>query len=343
MSIALSGNRSVRELTELADKVAKVQLERRPGVGEVLIVGGQERAINVWLDADRLAAYGIPVTAVRDALVRQNADLPGGNVTTDVQERVLRTMGRVQTPADFANIVITNRGGVPLRIRDIGRAEDGTKEQRSLARLERQADRDPRGPPAVRREHGRGHRGHQGSDAARAGAAARATSSSTSSATSRATSTTPLHEINIHLVLGSILACLVVLLFMRSWRSTIIAGVAIPASVISTFGDDVGARLHAQQRDHARAGADGRHRHRRCDRRAREHLPLRGREEDGRFAAAQGGDRGDRAAGHGDDAQPGGHLRPGLVHVEHLRALPLPVRHHGGGRHPGQPARVASR
>ena len=85
----------MRELTELADKVAKVQLERRPGVGEVRIVGGQERAISVWVDADRLAAYGIPVTAVRDALVRQNADMPGGNVTTDVQERVLRTMGRV--------------------------------------------------------------------------------------------------------------------------------------------------------------------------------------------------------------------------------------------------------
>ena len=125
----------MRELTELADKVAKVQFERRPGVGEVLIVGGQERAISVWLDANRLAAYGIPVSAVRDALVRQNADLPGGNVTTDVQERVLRTMGRVQTPADFANIVITNRGGVPLRISDVGRVEDGTKEQRSLARL----------------------------------------------------------------------------------------------------------------------------------------------------------------------------------------------------------------
>jgi HAE1 family hydrophobic/amphiphilic exporter-1 len=235
MSIALSGNRSVRELTELADKVAKVQLERRPGVGEVLIVGGQERAISVWLDANRLAAYGIPVSAVRDALVRQNADLPGGNVTTDVQERVLRTMGRVTTPADFADIVVTNRGGVPLRISDIGRVEDGTKEQRSLARLD--------GKPTVIMDVRR-----------QSGANTVAVIEGIKEVMPRVQAQLPgdvkldvirdqstyiynaLHEINTHLVLGSVLACLVVMLFMRSWRSTIIAGIAIPASVISTFG-----------------------------------------------------------------------------------------------------------
>ena len=69
-----------------------------------------------------------------------------------------------------------------------------------------------------------------------------------------------LHEIKVHLVLGSILACLVVLLFMRNWRATIIAAVAIPASVISVLRHDEGARFHAQQRDDARAGVDGRHR-----------------------------------------------------------------------------------
>ncbi len=235
LSIALSGNRSIRELTELADKVAKVQLERRPGVGEVLIVGGQERAISVWLDANRLAAYGIPVAAVRDALVRQNADLPGGNVTTDVQERTLRTMGRVQTPADFANIVVQNRGGVPLRISDVGRVEDGTKEQRSLARLD--------GRPTVIMEIRR-----------QSGANTVAVIEGIKEVMPRVQEQLPadvkldvildqsryiynaLHEINIHLVLGSILACLVVMLFMRSWRSTVIAGIAIPASVISTFG-----------------------------------------------------------------------------------------------------------
>ncbi len=77
----VSGDRSLRELTEFADKIVKVQLERSAGVGEVRVVGGLDRAINVWIDADRLAAYQIPITAVRDAIQRQNADIPGGNVT----------------------------------------------------------------------------------------------------------------------------------------------------------------------------------------------------------------------------------------------------------------------
>jgi HAE1 family hydrophobic/amphiphilic exporter-1 len=81
MTLAMSGDRPVRELTEMADKVVRVQLERAEGVGEVEVSGGLARAINIWVDADRLAAYRLPITAVRDAMVRQNANIPGGNVT----------------------------------------------------------------------------------------------------------------------------------------------------------------------------------------------------------------------------------------------------------------------
>jgi hydrophobic/amphiphilic exporter-1 (mainly G- bacteria), HAE1 family len=96
MSIALSADRSIRELTEVADKLVRVQLERSSGVGEVRIVGGQERAIKIWLSADRLAAYGLPVTAVRDAIAQQNTNIPAGNVTGRQEERTLRTMGRFE-------------------------------------------------------------------------------------------------------------------------------------------------------------------------------------------------------------------------------------------------------
>ncbi len=86
MLLAVSSDRSRREITELADKVVKEQLERSAGVGEVAIVGGLKRAINVWIDAARLAAYRIPITAVRNAVVRQNADVPGGNITAGARE-----------------------------------------------------------------------------------------------------------------------------------------------------------------------------------------------------------------------------------------------------------------
>ena len=235
LTIALSGARTLRELTEIADKIVKVQLERSSGVGEVRLVGGLERAINIWVDADRLAAYQIPITAVRDAIQRQNANLPGGNVTSGAREQVLRTMGRMADPLAFNDLVITTVNGSPIRVRDIGRAEDGTKEQRSLARLN--------GEPTVQVQILR-----------QSGSNTVAVIEAVKENLDRVRRQVPadvkievirdqsryihaaLHEITVHLILGSILATLVVLAFMRSWRSTLIAAVAIPSSVVATFG-----------------------------------------------------------------------------------------------------------
>src|SRR5262249_16797549 len=97
--------------------------------------GALLRTINVWVDADRLAAYQIPITAVREAVVRQNAATPGGNVTTDLREQTLRTMSRLTDVKAFNDLVVATRNGSPIHVRDVGWAEDGTKEQRSFARL----------------------------------------------------------------------------------------------------------------------------------------------------------------------------------------------------------------
>lgn len=235
ITIALAGPRSLRELTELADKVVKVQLERSLGVGEVEISGGLDRAINVWVDDDKLAAYQIPITAVRDAIVRQNANNPGGNVTTPQREQTLRTVGRIANPRDFDDIVVAYHRGSPIRISDIGRTEDGTKEQRSLARL----NGEPTVTLSIRRQSG-----------ANTVAVIEAVKEKLKLIQEQLPPDVKLvvlgdqsryiyealHEINTHLVLGSLLACLVVLAFMRNWRATIIAGIAIPTSVIATFG-----------------------------------------------------------------------------------------------------------
>ena len=235
LSIALAGNISIRELTELADKIVKVPLERAPGVGEVQIVGGLERAMSIWVDADRLAAYRLSIAEVRNALQQQNADLPGGNVTTDVNERTLRTMGRFADVNQFNELVIATRNGSPIRVRDIGRAEDGTKEQRSFARL----DGIPTVVLDVRRQSGANTVAViEASKAALERVKTKAAPNVTIEI-GRDQSThiyASLHEINVHLILGSILACLVVFAFMRDWRATVIAAVAIPTSVISTFG-----------------------------------------------------------------------------------------------------------
>jgi hydrophobic/amphiphilic exporter-1 (mainly G- bacteria), HAE1 family len=235
MAIALAGDRPLRELTEIADKIVKVHLERSEGVGEVEVFGGSERAINIWIDADRLAAYQIPITAVREAIVRQNSNVPGGNITGPSRELALRTMGRLTDPRAFNDLIIGKVQGSPVRVRDIGWAEDGTKEQRSLARLN--------GMSSVQLEIRK-----------QTGANTVAVIEAVKARLPQVKAQLPpdvtfeiirdqsryiyeaLHEIKKHLVLGSILASLVVFSFMRSWRATIIAAVAIPASVISTFG-----------------------------------------------------------------------------------------------------------
>jgi HAE1 family hydrophobic/amphiphilic exporter-1 len=235
MSIAVSGDRSQRELAEFAENRIKIDLERSIGVGEVYVSGGPSRAINVWVDADRLAAYRLPITAVREALVRQNADLPGGNIDAGQRELSLRTMGKIIEPKDFNDLVVTTINGAPIRIRDLGYAEDGTKEQRSLSRLN--------GVPAVSIGIIR-----------QSGANTIAVIEGVKEKMGRLQQQLPpdikmeviedqsmyiynaLHEINTHLILGSIFASLVVFAFMRSWRSTIIAAIAIPTSVVSTFG-----------------------------------------------------------------------------------------------------------
>jgi hydrophobic/amphiphilic exporter-1 (mainly G- bacteria), HAE1 family len=235
LSLAVTGPRSLRELTELADKIVKLQIERCLGVGEVDVRGGVERAISVWIDPDRLAAYGLAITEVRDAIARQNANVPGGYVMSPLREQSLRTLGRIENPREFNDLVVVSRGGSSIRIRDLGWAEDGTREQRSSSRLN--------GQPAVTLE------------------VRRQTDANTvevieaiKAALPRVGTQLPadvrleviedqsryiyeaLHEIRTHLILGSLLASLVVFAFMRSWRSTVIAAVAIPASVISTFG-----------------------------------------------------------------------------------------------------------
>jgi HAE1 family hydrophobic/amphiphilic exporter-1 len=235
LTVAISGNRSQRELTELADKVIRPQLERSEGVGELRLLGGLDRAINVWVDADRLAAYQIPITAVRDAIERQNTNAPGGNVTGDLREQTLRTMGRISDPRDFDDLVIATRAGTPIRVRDIGWAEDGTAEQRSLARL----DGEPTVALDIIRQSGsntvaviEGVKQRLRELEAQLPADVRMLITRDQSRYIEQA----LHEIQRHLVLGSILACLVVLLFMRDWRTTVIAAVAIPTSVIASFG-----------------------------------------------------------------------------------------------------------
>src|SRR5262249_16734847 len=136
MTIAVSGRRDLREVTEIARKRIKEDLGSLPGVGAVILVGGRQRAINVLIDPNSLLKYpNVSSLDVRAALARENQEQPGGRVDQGRRELVLRTLGRLQRPADFEKLIVANRAGQPIRIEDVGRVEDSYEEPRGLSRL----------------------------------------------------------------------------------------------------------------------------------------------------------------------------------------------------------------
>src|SRR3954469_12466819 len=234
MTIAVSGRRDFREVTELARKQIKERLETVNGVGAVTLAGGRVRAMNVVVDAARLAGYGLSVDDVRTALVRQNLEVPGGRIDQGPRELVLRTLGRLNTAAQLNAMVVANRGGHPLRGRGLGRAQDTNEEPRTLARLdgrnavslvvqkqsgtntvkvvddlkERLAEIMPALPPDIETEVIRDN--------------------------SRFIKKS-IEEVKFHLLLAAVLVSATILLFIRDWRTTVIATLAIPTSIIPTF------------------------------------------------------------------------------------------------------------
>ena len=235
MTIVLSGNKQPRELYEIADRTVQDAIESVGGVGQVGIIGGQKRAINVWFDANRLSAYRIAAVRARDAVARQNSDIPGGRVDEGFRELTLRTFGRYPDPKLFNDLVVATIGNTPIRVRDLGSAEDGHKEQRTAARYDgRDAValevRRQSGANTIEVIHGVRQKLPRVIEVLPPGVSLDVVQDQSRYIENA------FHEVQLHLILGSILASLVVFVFMRDWRATIISGVAIPASIIATFG-----------------------------------------------------------------------------------------------------------
>lgn len=234
LTLAVSGPRSATELFVLADRFVKNVIESSPGVGQVTIAGAADRAVQVNIQASRLAAYQLSILQVREALTRQNAEVPGGRVDEGIQERTLRTLGRVPHARDFPDLVVESVNGATIRLSDLGTVSDATKEVRTLARLNGvqavilQVQRQS-GENTVRVIQGIKDRLDRSRQLLPEDCEVTVIQDQSRYILAS------LHEIEKHLISGSILAALTVLLFMRSWRSTLIASIAIPASIVATF------------------------------------------------------------------------------------------------------------
>ena len=135
LSVAVSAKKPIRDITELADKVLRRRLESVNGVGQVLVSGGRQRQVNIWLDATRLRAYNLTVTDVSRALQAQNLEVPGGRLEQGPRTVTLRTLGRVQTVEAFNGIIVRERDGHAITVGDVARVEDGMAEAETLANL----------------------------------------------------------------------------------------------------------------------------------------------------------------------------------------------------------------
>ncbi len=234
MQIAVAGRRPMQEITEIARKRIKEDLESIDGVGAVILVGGRQRAVNVIIDTDRLTSYSLSIEDVRQALVRQNLELPGGRVDQGSRELVLRTMGRVETAAGFRELIVANQRGYPVRVKDIGRVVDSFEEPRGLARL------DGRNAVSliVQKQSGANTVKVVETVTRRFEALKKLLPPDIETFVVKDQSKfikSSIHELNFHLVIAGLLVALTIMLFIQDWRTTIIASLAIPASIVATF------------------------------------------------------------------------------------------------------------
>ncbi|MEI6610620.1 MAG: efflux RND transporter permease subunit [Deltaproteobacteria bacterium] len=230
----LSGNKTVRELSTYADEILKEQFQRINGVGDVGFNGLRMRQVRIWLDASKMQAYQVAPSDVVRALQRENIELPGGRIETQTKEYTVRIKGEFAKIPDFNDLIISYYKGAPVRIKQIGKAEDGMEEKRTVARYN--------GVTAV----GMSIQKQSGTNTVEVANRVKAE-------ITKINTTLPpgmkiniamdqslfilrsINEVQFHLLIGSIFAILAVFIFLKNMRTTLISAVALPVSVISTF------------------------------------------------------------------------------------------------------------
>ncbi|MGE3509618.1 MAG: efflux RND transporter permease subunit, partial [Vicinamibacterales bacterium] len=233
---AVSAPRDTIALTTLVENEIQERLESLNGVGEVIIFGGRRREIHVEADMERLRAYDLTINDVAAALRAQNLELPGGRIDRGASEVVVRTLGRIREPEAFADIVVmTSRDGYPVRIRDVATVRDTGIEPRSAAML----DGTPAVVFAIRKQSGSNTVAVADAVSARMAEIVPTLPQDVTVRLVRDQSEfieASLAGIVEHLIVGGLFAAIIVFLFLWNFRSTIIAAVAIPASIIGAFG-----------------------------------------------------------------------------------------------------------
>jgi multidrug efflux pump len=233
--LALSGdNYDLLQLSDIGDRMVKARLQTLPGVGQARIYGERRFSMRVWLSASALAARGLTVQDVESAIRSRNVEIPGGRIESERREFTVRSLGELKTPAEFAELVVSSRGGQLVKLKEVSRVELGPEDERSVLRFNRRpavaigvirqskaniievADAIHRELPAIQRALPAGVRIDAAFDQ--------------SVFVKRS-----ILEAQETLILAGGLVVVIIFLFLRNLRATIIPGLAIPASIVATF------------------------------------------------------------------------------------------------------------
>src|SRR6185436_15490131 len=241
MSVELQSNeRSIRELTDLADEIVGVRLEAIPGVGGINVNGGNARQIQVELNPDAMRAYNVSPVQVTQALQRENQEVPAGRVSRGATEQLVSISGRIIDPKAFGDIAVVVRNGVPIKLSDVATIIDGAEERRSQAEI---AGKGEEPSPTVSMEVLKISESNTVAVADSVRGVMRElqdhvlprdvklTVIRDQSSKIRAA----LDDVQLTIILGAVLTILIIYLFLNSWRSTVITGLTLPVSIISAF------------------------------------------------------------------------------------------------------------
>jgi multidrug efflux pump len=233
--LALSGeNYDLLQLSDIGDRLVKQRLQTLPGVGSARIYGERRFSMRVWLSASELAARGLTVQDVQQAIRTRNVEVPAGRIESERREFTVRSLGELKTPAEFAQLVVSSQGGQLVKLEDVGRVELGPQDERSELRFN--------GTPSVAIGVIRQSKANiiDVADAIRAElpkvqqvlppGVKLQVAFDQSTFVKRS-----IKEAEETLVLAAGLVVVIIFLFLRNLRATVIPGLAIPASIVSTF------------------------------------------------------------------------------------------------------------
>ncbi len=244
MEIAMQGNRSPEELRKYAEDIVKPRLEQIEGIASATVTGGRERSINIDIPRDRLEAYSLTITQVAQMIGAQNIQAAGGSITAGDKNYTIKTSGKYKNLDDVRNTVISYAATAPdgvnppqmhtILLRDIADVYDGYKDQTTLSVLD--------GKPTVMLMLQK----QSGKNSVKAAHSVRAQMKTIEHSlpsdvklvevyNTTDTIESTIHEVINSIIQGSLLAILVLFIFLRSFRSTIIIGLSIPVSVFITL------------------------------------------------------------------------------------------------------------